>query len=107
MGRQRIEGLEIERIRDVDDDPAGEALTVDRDHIGQRRVGHGQDDNVARHRGASVTVRDQFCAVATLGGQPGDGLTHVAGTDDGELCHKEAPLAVERSCNITTDDLNR
>ena len=51
MGRhdQRVEGLEVHRIGDVDDDLAGELVGVLFENVFQGRMRDGQDDNVAAH----------------------------------------------------------
>ena len=93
---QGVEGLEVQRVGDVDDDLAGQALAALGDDLGDGGVGDREDDDVASDRGCDVVGAEQLDGVAALGGDGGDGLAHVAGADDGEVCHEvllgERPL---------------
>ena len=51
-------------------------------------VGDGEDDDVAGDRGVDVVGAEQLDGVAALGGDGRDGLAHVAGAEDGEVCHE-------------------
>ena len=51
-------------------------------------VGDREDDDVAGDRGVDVALAEQLDGVAALAGDGGDGLAHVAGADDGEVCHE-------------------
>ena len=59
--------------------------------VGQRRVRNGKDDDLAGNRLAAVGVAEQFDGVAALGDEAGDGLAHVAGADDADVCHGMLP----------------
>ena len=54
---QRVEGLEVQRVGDVDDDLAGEAVAALGDDVGDGGVGDGEDDDVAGDRGGDVARR--------------------------------------------------
>ena len=84
---QGVEGLEVQRVGDVDDDLAGEAVAALGDDGADGGVGDREDDDVAAHRGGAVVLAEQLDGVAALAGDGGDGLAHVAGADDGEVCH--------------------
>ena len=58
------------------------------DDVGDGRVGDGEDDDVAGDGGVDVVGAEQLDGVAALGGDGGDGLAHVAGAEDGEVCHE-------------------
>ena len=57
------------------------------DDVGDGRVGDGEDDDVAGHRGVEVVLAELLDAVAALACDGGDGLAHVAGAEDGEVRH--------------------
>ena len=42
-----VEGLEVQRVGDVDDDLAGQVGAPGGEHVGDGRVGHREDDDVA------------------------------------------------------------
>ena len=54
-------------------------------------VGDREDDDVAGDGGGAVVLAEQLDGVAALARDGGDGLAHVAGADDGEVCHGAAP----------------
>src|SRR5215471_2229140 len=60
--------------------------------VGHGRVGNGEDHDLAGDRLAAVGVADQLGGVAALGDDAGDGLAHVAGADDSDVCHGDAPF---------------
>src|SRR6478735_672316 len=82
-----VEGLEVERVGDVDDDLAGELLAALGDDVGDGGVGDGEDDDVTGDGGVDVALAELLDAVAALGRDRRDGLAHVAGADDAEVRH--------------------
>src|SRR4029079_7005765 len=75
---QGVEGLEVQGVGDVDDHLAAQALATLGDHGADGGVGDGEDDDVAGDVGALVLAAEQLDGVAALGGDGGDGLSHVA-----------------------------
>ena len=84
--RERVEGLEVQRVGDVDDHLAGERGTTRLEDRRDGRVGHGQHDDVAE-RGVEVVLAEQVHGVTATARDRRDGLAHVAGADDGEVGH--------------------
>ena len=64
---QGVEGLEVQRVGDVDDDLAGQALAALGDDLGDGGVGDREDDDVAGDRGGDVVGAEQLDGVAALG----------------------------------------
>ena len=66
------------------------------EHVLDGGVGHGEHDDVAGDRLVGVGGVEQLDGVAALAGDAGDGLSHVAGADDADVCHG---LLLKVSCS--------
>ena len=76
----------VQRVfRDADEDLACELVTALCEHVGDRGVGHSKEDDIAGDRLVRVVAVEHFDGVATLGDDGGDGLAHVAGTNDRDV----------------------
>src|SRR6478752_3985942 len=91
---QRVEGLEVQRVGDVDHDLAREALATLGNDGADGGVGDREDDDVAAHRCGAVVLAEQLNGVTALACDGGDGLAHVAGTDDADVCHEVLLMCV-------------
>src|SRR3954453_4145599 len=89
---QRVEGLDVQRVGDVDDDLAGQLLTALGDDVGDRPVVDREDDDLAGDRLVGVLVAKQLDGVAAPADDGGDCLTHVAGAEDAHVRHDGAPV---------------
>ena len=87
---ERVEGREVEGVGDVDDGLAGELVAVGVGDRGERRIGHGEHDDVAGDPGVGVRAADVLDVGAAAREDAGDGLTHVAGAEDGDGGHGES-----------------
>ena len=59
------------------------------DDVGDGGVGDGEDDDVAGDRRCRCrSAPSSWTVWPPLAGDGGDGLAHVAGADDGEVCHE-------------------
>ena len=67
---QRVEGLEVQRVGDVDDDLAGELVGALGEDVGHGRVGDGENDDVAGDRLVGVGLVEHLDGVAALGDEP-------------------------------------
>src|SRR3954471_8519774 len=112
---QRLEGLRVDGVGDVDDDPAAELVPIAAEHLIERLVPHGEHDDVvgelvADGAGAHVAgelagervglaglVTEQRHGVAAGERARGDATAHVAGADDGDVHGPSSRGSVVRS----------
>jgi len=81
-----VERLERQRVvGEADEDLACELVTALCKHLGDRGVGHRKEDEIAGDRLVRVVAVEHFDGVATLGDDGGDGLAHIAGTNDRDV----------------------
>src|SRR6478735_2017240 len=99
---QRVEGLEVQRVGDVDHDLAREALATLGNDGADGGVGDREDDDVAAHRCGAVVLAEQLNGVTALACDGGDGLAHVAGTDDADVCHEVLLMCVCEEMVVAT-----
>src|SRR5680860_882411 len=57
------------------------------DDVGDSGVGHGPDNDVARDRLVRIRLVEHLDGVAALCDDARDGLAHVPGADDADVCH--------------------
>ena len=82
-----VEGFEVQRVRDVDDDLPGELGSVTDDDALQCRVRHGEDDDVAGDGCVGIGRTDVLDIGAPGAQHTVDGGTHVAGPEDRHTRH--------------------
>ena len=100
---ERLERVDVNRVRDVDDDLAAELIAVSAEDIVDGGVPDGEHDHFTGERVADLTgahlagqlVRERLCLVA-IGPEQRDGVAsgktagrdaagHVPGADDGDV----------------------
>src|SRR5215207_7991063 len=89
---QRVEGLKIHRIGDVDDRFASELVGIVPKDLFQSRIVDSQDHDVALHRSRRVSVPNVINR-GTAGSQHvSDGGAHVARAEDRDIRHVRIPF---------------
>src|SRR5680860_694786 len=84
---QGVEGGEVQRVGDVDDDLAGQLVATRGEDVGDGGVGDGEDGHVTGGGRVCVAVSEQLDGAAACGDDAGDGMAHGAGSDDADVRH--------------------